>query len=353
MNIIFRILLLLIISVNFDFESSTQIEEYSPYECYDDWMLKFEEFSTITEEHGSTFLDSRPLEWVKRCIGYENRDPNDKDHEYGRTALHYLTTYFGAMPAMEYMLSNGADIEAQDKQGVRPLGKAIYINAVVPDSYLAHITDHVKFLLEKGANPNSQDSFGFSPLHYATAKNYTGVMRLLIDYNANVNIANKANIVPIHFAAANASPLAAKILLDSGAKVNIQTESKLRFSNVNIDYVMNQKFYEGRDSEIGDIPGSQSPLHIVATYERFRSQYWVDDKGEPTKLAAEFMKYHRDTCRLLVKAGGNVHLRNAEGKTASELASYLGNKQPKEEWEKVLSRSSRECAEIFSTERKK
>lgn len=152
-----RIFCLLIIALSLAFESSTQIDEYSPYECYDDWMLKFEEFSTITEEHGSTFEDSRPLEWVKRCIGYENRDPNDKDHVFGRTALHYVSTYFGAVPVMEYLLKNGADIEARDKLGVSPLISAIYINFWVPDTYVAHITEHIKFLLEKGANPNGQD----------------------------------------------------------------------------------------------------------------------------------------------------------------------------------------------------
>lgn len=176
-------------------------------------------------------------------------------------------------------------------------------------------------------------------------------MRLLIDYNAKVNIVNNGNVATIHYSAANASPLATKILIDSGAKVNIQTKPTLRPDEWSINYVMNKDFYEGNVSKIAQFPGSLSPLHIVASNEGFWFQTWVDENGEPTRKGEEFMRYHRDTCRLLVKAGGNVHLLNTEGETAYEIANYMGNEKPKEEWEKVLSRSSRECAKIFSTER--
>lgn len=334
-------------------ECYSQIKEYSPYECYDDWMLKFEEFSTITDENGSTFLDSRPLEWVQRCVGYEKRDPNDRDDVFGRTALHYLSTYFGAIPAMQYLLENGADIEAEDKLGVRPLHTAIYVAFWTPESYLEHITRHVDFLLENGANPNSQDSYGFAPIHYATYKDYTGVIRLLIDHGANVNIANQGNIRPIHIAAANASPLATKLLVDSGAEVNVQTKRKLRFNESSIAQVMDPVFYRGKDAEIGDIPSKHSPLHVVAGYEGVLFQLWVDDNGEPTLSAVESMNRHRDTRRFLVKAGGNVYLRDEEGKTAHEIAYIAGYEKPKEEWEKVLSRGNRECAELFSFDPRK
>ena len=354
MNTVSRLLCLWTASIlTLVVECFSQIKEYSPYECYDDWMLKFKEFSTVTDENGSTFLDSRPLEWVQRCVGYENRDPNDRDDVFGRTALHYLSTYFGAIPAMEYLLESGADIEARDKLGVRPLHSAIYVAFWTPPSYLEHITLHVKFLLEKGANPNSQDSSGFAPIHYATARNYTGVIRLLIDHDANVNIANNGNLRPIHIAAAIASPLATKLLVDSGADVNVQTKPKLRFNESSMQYVMDPVFYEGKDAEIGDIPSKHSPLHFVAGYEGSVFQLWIDDNGEPTQSAVESMDRHRDTCRFLVKAGGNVYLRDEEGKTAHEIAYIAGYEKPKEDWEKVLSRGSRECAKIFSFDPRK
>lgn len=246
MKTVSRLLCLLIATIlTLVAECFSQIKEYSSYECYDDWMLKFEEFSTVTDENGSTFLDSRPLEWVQRCVGYENRDPNDRDDVFGRTALHYLSAYLGAIPAMEYLLESGADIEAIDNLGVRPLHIAIYLYAWTPPTYLEHITRHVEFLPEKGANPNSQDSSGFAPIHYATARNYTGVMRLLIDHDANVNIANNGKIRPIHLAAANASLLATKLLVDFGADVNVQTKPKLRLNERSMDYVMDPEYYKG------------------------------------------------------------------------------------------------------------
>lgn len=353
MSIFFHILGLLTVGIFFVGQSSSQKYEYSQYKCYDDWMLKFEDFSTVTAENGSMFTDHRALEWVNRCIGYEKRDANDKDQVLGRTALHYVSRYNGAIPVMEYLLSNGADIEAKDKLGVRPLSATIYLSFWTPESYLAHITQHVEFLLQNGADPNGQDSFGFSPLHHATARSYTGIMRLLIDYDANINIANNGKVTPIHFATASGDPLATKILIDSGANVNIQTKSKLKYTDINFHHVMEPKTNNENKNKTDPvtIPGKQSPLHLAAATESHWWPLYVDIDGKPTPIGIKLMNHHKDTCQLLVNSGGNVFLRNEEGQTAYETAYIAGHERPVEEWERVLSSSNRECADIFSPKR--
>jgi ankyrin repeat protein len=65
------------------------------------------------------------------------------------TPLHYAAD-FGQVEVAEYLLSKGANLDAQDAFGVTPLLAAVYEDHV----------DMVKFLVSKGANKTTKGSDG-------------------------------------------------------------------------------------------------------------------------------------------------------------------------------------------------
>ncbi|KAL3459792.1 ankyrin repeat-containing domain protein [Aspergillus heterothallicus] len=80
----------------------------------------------------------------------------------------------------------------------------------------------IKYLLEKGADPNAQNEHGMTPLYYAARPQHLGgyrqkeIVQLLLDGGADVNIAAKDKSTPL--SVANHDKEIVQLLLDHGAK---------------------------------------------------------------------------------------------------------------------------------------
>ncbi|XP_069024007.1 cyclin-dependent kinase 4 inhibitor D [Embiotoca jacksoni] len=55
-------------------------------------------------------------------------------------------------------------------------------------------------LLEKGADPNVQDSHGIAPVHDAARTGFLDTLQVLVEYGASVNIPDHSGTLPIHIA---------------------------------------------------------------------------------------------------------------------------------------------------------
>jgi hypothetical protein len=107
------------------------------------------------------------------------------------------------------------------------------------ESVLSVAIDHpdaLRWLLEKGEDPNHANAFGKTPLMYAAQRNALDAVNILLAHGADPNAAtlwpwdrcfytlSRVNVTPLHYAARYASAEILKALLDGGAATFIRTD---------------------------------------------------------------------------------------------------------------------------------
>lgn len=118
------------------------------------------------------------LSRVKRLLTSQNvncRDPEGRNS----TALH-LAAGYNNLEVAEYLLQNGAQVNAPDKGGLIPLHNAA--------SY-GHL-DVAALLIKYQTNINATDRWGFTPLHEAAQKGRTPLCALLLSHGADSTMCN-------------------------------------------------------------------------------------------------------------------------------------------------------------------
>ena len=87
----------------------------------------------------------------------------------------------------------------------------------------------VQELLERGADIESRDSSGNTPLLLALHNNQYNIAQLLVDYNANVNNSDSNNNSPLVLACTHNYFDIAERLIQIGADVNVISSSGIFF----------------------------------------------------------------------------------------------------------------------------
>ena len=109
----------------------------------------------------------------------------------------------------------------KDEVTVKHLKNAIDDKGLLHDAIARRDAERVKLFLGLGANVNSKDVEGDTPLHQAVERNDLKVAEILLQNGANINARDKVGRTPLHDAASHGYPEIAKFLLQYGAKVNV------------------------------------------------------------------------------------------------------------------------------------
>ena len=139
---------------------------------------------------------------------YEDYDEVDaSDADEGWTALLRAATN-GQEAVVRFLVEKGADIEARSPNNGTPLICASEGN------YEAI----VEFLLKNGARVNSEDQFGWNPLHRVTVnRGGEGVAQVLLTHGADVNARCSFQKTPLHHAIEKGNDSMVSFLLAAGA----------------------------------------------------------------------------------------------------------------------------------------
>ncbi len=127
----------------------------------------------------------------KAKILFDNLDVHFKNSE-GTTILHSKVNNFADVKALVY---NGADINTVNIYGDTPLHYLVGSVDYNPDR-----ADTARFLIEHGASVNLQDREGNTPLHKAAENGYYSLVDLLIKKGAKIDIKNFYGYTPMDLA---------------------------------------------------------------------------------------------------------------------------------------------------------
>ena len=141
---------------------------------------------------------------------------------------------------------SGTWIHTMDSRGLTPLDRAFEGNhKVVADIMMRYekaspttgakgvasmhraatmgLTEAVSSLLSFGANPNSKDDLGETPLHKAVREGHIETVKLLLDVS-DANDANSEGMTPLHWACLAGDQSMVALLVQHGADPGLRNE---------------------------------------------------------------------------------------------------------------------------------
>jgi len=134
------------------------------------------------------------------------------EKNFSPNELLVLARYLVSNKVFQLLIKNKADLNAQNNNGNTPLHIAVRDNK----QYFAHT------LLTHGANINAQNNNGDTPLHLT---NNISTIKILLTHGADINAQNKSSYTPLHFVSEIDSLDVVKFLVQNGADINAQTTS--------------------------------------------------------------------------------------------------------------------------------
>jgi ankyrin repeat protein len=140
-------------------------------------------------------------------------NPNIQDKQ-GITPLHMACRHTAKKDQSftKMLLCYGANPELCDQRGLKPIHQAAQYNNEIA----------IQDFIQAGVDVNSQDSNGWTPLHYAAKLNPDETMtQLLIRHNADIDSKTHDKITPLYLAVQYNHRATVQTLLNAGADITI------------------------------------------------------------------------------------------------------------------------------------
>jgi ankyrin repeat protein len=206
-----------------------------------------------------------------------------------------VATYFSHETVVEALLDSGAEIESKDTNGHTPL-------------LLAADEGHetvVKVLIEANAETESKDENGQTPLSLAAWKGHETIVKMLLEANADVESKDMRNQTPLYWAAMKGCKAVVEALL----KFNAEIESRNSDGQTSLSLAAEQ----GHETII------QILLEANADVES-------KDMRSRTSLSLAAEQGHETIVKMLLEAKADVESRDIWSRTPLFLAARKGHK---------------------------
>ena len=289
--------------------------------------LEVQDKDSFTPLHLAAEVNKNP-DIVKVLIDAgANLEAQDKDY---RTPL-YRAVSFNNLSAINILINAGAN-KARVKDKWTPLHWAAAYNESL---------DHVKSLINTGADLKAKDKDKRTPLHVAAAHNENpDILKVLINAGADLKAKDKDKRTPLHLAAKyNQNSDILKILIDAGANPHEQGSGKwtplhdAAESNENPD-ILKVLIDTGADPKArtgGFLAPKWTPLHIAAMHNENPDIFKVligagadpnaRDRGwTPLDLTA-YYNQNPDILKVLIDAGADPNAKDNDNWTPLHWAA--------------------------------
>lgn len=147
------------------------------------------------------------------------------------------------------------------------------------------ITEIITILLEYGANPNTENNEGLTPLHYAVKANSSCTIKQLAAAGANLNHESlKKSGTLLDFAIHHSHPKTVSLLLSLGSDIQKadrygRTPFHTAASCGKVD-MMELLLAKGAKFDVEDLQGT-TPIHLASWYGKKEAVAWLLKKGVP------------------------------------------------------------------------
>lgn len=136
-----------------------------------------------------------------------NAKGSSKKQNLEQVSALITSTARGNLKITDLLISNGADINIQEKSGITPLMTASYRGN----------NQIVEYLINNGALLEIKDDFGYTALMFAANSGNLDCVKTLIKNSADIESKDKDNSTPIMFAAQHGFTEIVKFLLENKA----------------------------------------------------------------------------------------------------------------------------------------
>jgi len=154
------------------------------------------------------------VEQVRALVAQDAGLVNATDNE-GRYPIHRAAEA-GHIAMLEYLLSQGTDINAPVRHGSQP------IHYAAEGGHIAM----VEYLLSQGADINASDRHGRQPIHYAAQRGHIPMLEYLLGQGADINAQDNAGQRSINRAAQVNRIDAMRFLIGNGVQLGFEIEWK-------------------------------------------------------------------------------------------------------------------------------
>jgi len=192
-----------------------------------------------------------------------NFNVNVREIESGGTPLHYLVSSKNLDHSTEIedclkiLIKNGADVNSKDFNGLTPLD---HIAESSGSSVLAQI------LIDHKADVNVKHNGCMTPLHKATIYGKIDCMKILIDNVSDIDAKDDDNQTPLHKAAYYVNIDGMKLLIDNNAKVNAKDmfgKTPLHIASIYVKLDCVKLLIDNKADINAKNNVDQTPLHIA------------------------------------------------------------------------------------------
>ena len=228
------------------------------------------------------------FEILEFILLFENTD-------FSKTSLH-IAVEENNIGFARFLIAKGVSVHEKDSYGKTPLHWATEI-------------EMVKLLIANGADVNTENNSGWTPLHEAVEDNQKGIVKFLIENGANVDAKSSTGSTSLHIAALDKNRKEIlKFLIQNGAKVNA-----------------------------GDNLG-ETPLHFAVKYNRIKIAKILIENG--ANINAKTSQQHTplhfairkrrskqlEMVMLLIEKGADINAKCDTGSTPLHFASAIHGK---------------------------
>ncbi len=195
----------------------------------------------------------------------------------------------------------------------------------------------VEFLITKGANLDSANTYMYTPLHYSILRKHIAIAEILIEAGANPNIPNVWGSTPLHTCAGGNYLKEAEFLIKHKAGVNTKDEigetplfvaARFRHKEMILLLIKNGADVDARDN-VGRtalfVAAEGNSSRILELLINQGAAIDVTDKFGRTPLHGAAIAGYHGIVQMLVRRGADVNARDAKGKTPYFYAATYGH----------------------------